>query len=61
MYALSTNWADILHMVQACAYSEDSNNLASDLVTVLPAKSDSDVMLCLQSYQGLRIDISLVY
>ena len=32
-----------------------------DLLTVLPAKSDSDVKLCLQSYQGLRIDISLVY
>ena len=29
--------------------------------TVLPVKSDSDVMLCLQSYQGLRIDRSLVY
>ena len=29
--------------------------------TVLPAKSDSDVMFCLQSDQGLRIDISLVY
>ena len=29
--------------------------------TVLPAKSDSDVMFCLQNYQGLRIDISLVY
>ena len=29
--------------------------------TVLPAKSDSDVMLCSQSYQGLRIDRSLVY
>ena len=28
--------------------------------TVLPAKSDSEVMFCLQSYQGLRIDISLV-
>ena len=27
--------------------------------TVLPAKSDSDVMFCLQSYQGLIIDISL--
>ena len=26
--------------------------------TVLPAKSDSDVMFC---YQGLRIDRSLVY
>ena len=29
--------------------------------TVLPAKSDSDVMFYLQSYQGLRIDKSLVY
>ena len=29
--------------------------------TVLPAKSDSDVLFCLQNYQGLRIDISLVY
>ena len=28
---------------------------------VLPAKSDSDVMFCLQSYQGLMIDESLVY
>ena len=29
--------------------------------TVLPARSDSDVMFCLQSDQGLRIDRSLVY
>ena len=29
--------------------------------TVLPAKSDSDIMFCLQSYPGLRIDIPLVY
>ena len=29
--------------------------------TVVPAKSDSDVMFCLQSYQGRRIDRSLVY
>ena len=29
--------------------------------TVLPAKSDSDVKFCLQSYQGLMIDRSLVY
>ena len=29
--------------------------------TVLPAKSDSDVTLCLQSYLGLIIDRSLVY
>ena len=29
--------------------------------TVLPAKSDTDDMFCLQSYQGLIIDRSLVY
>ena len=28
--------------------------------SVLPAKSDSNVMFCLQSYQGLKIDRSLV-
>ena len=31
------------------------------LPTVLPAKNDSDAMFCLQSYQGRRIDRSLVY
>ena len=31
------------------------------LRTVVPAKSDSDVIFCLQKYQGLRIDRSLVY
>ena len=29
--------------------------------TVLPAKMDSDFMFCLQSYQGLIIERSLVY
>ena len=29
--------------------------------TVMPAKSNSDVMFCLQSYQELIIDRSLVY
>ena len=29
--------------------------------TLLPAKSDSEVMFCSQSYQGLKIDRSLVY
>ena len=28
---------------------------------VLPVKSDSDVMFCLQKYQQFRIDRSLVY
>ena len=35
--------------------------LVLDSTTVLPVKIDSDAMICLQSYQGLRIDRSLVY
>ena len=31
------------------------------IFTVTPVKSDSDVMFCLQSTQGLKIDRSLVY
>ena len=30
-------------------------------ITVVPTKSDSDVMFCLQSYQGLIINKSLVH
>ena len=36
-------------------------NIYIEWHTVLPAKSDSDPMFCLQSYQGLIIDISLVH
>ena len=39
----------------------NKNNKSTTNATVLPAKSDSDVMFCLQSYQGLIIDRSLVY
>ena len=35
--------------------------LNKETYTVLPAKSDSDAMFCLQSYQGLVSDKSLVY
>ena len=39
-----------------------STNLAQkNATTVLSAKSDSDIMFCLQSYQGLLIDRLLVY
>ena len=44
-----TNTVSILH-----------NYCRKQVDTVLPAKSDSDVMFCLQSYQGLINDISLV-
>ena len=33
----------------------------SNVGTILPAKSDSDIMFCLQSYHGLIIDRPLVY
>ena len=47
-------------------YDESNKYIAGasswfDTGTILPAKSDSDVMFCLQSYQGLIIDKSLVY
>ena len=35
--------------------------LCCAISTVLPAKSDSDVMFCLQKLSELRINISLVY
>ena len=41
-----------------CLYEEC---LIKPAGTVVPTKSDSDAMFCLQSYQGLRIDRSLVY
>ena len=41
--------------------SSDVHTIDQVLYTVLPAKSDSDFMFCLQSYQGLIIDRSLVY
>ena len=37
------------------------SKLNKSTCTVLPAKSDSEVMFCLQSYQGFRIGRSLVY
>ena len=35
--------------------------LEMKITTVLPAKSDSEIMFGLKTYQGLRIDRSLVY
>ena len=49
--------------LDCCLVVLDNTNVDSvqTMHTVLPAKSDSDVMFCLQSYQGLMIDKSLVY
>ena len=38
-----------------------ANMVSTPMTTIVPSKSDSDVMICLQSYEGLRIDRSLVY
>ena len=43
------------------SFLTQSSSLLVRIPTVLPAKSDSDVMFCLQSYKGLIIDRSLVY
>ena len=45
--------------LQRLSADENIHHLQTN--TVLPAKSDSVVMVCLQSYQGLIIDKSLVY
>ena len=37
------------------------SNVLYPLHTVVPTKSDSDIMFCLQSYQELKMDRSLVY
>ena len=43
-------------------YPKQSSSLLRECkYTVLPAKSDSYVTFCLQSYQGLTIERSLVY
>ena len=47
-----------------CAYIQEISiirTLSVRIPTVLSAKSDSKVMFCLQSYQGLIIDRSLAY
>ena len=50
--------------LEIAAYVFNNNtsvNKFLKITTVLPAKSDGDVMFCLQSYQGLIIGRSLVY
>ena len=52
-----------VHVVnfQHCITSSNVVIVYNQLFTVPPAKSDSDDMFCLQSYQGHVIDKSLVY
>ena len=46
---------------QGRAFVSDISKLQFSACTVLPAKSDSDIMFCLQHYWGLIIDRSHVY
>ena len=46
----------LLKILLCCLHSSSKPHTTT---TVLPAKSDSDVMFCLQGDQGLRIDRSL--
>ena len=50
-----------LPLVNYLVYSWIRSIKNNELSTALPVKSDSDVMFCLQHYQGLIIDRSLVY
>ena len=50
------------HSTKFCTVCLELSSVSCiEVSTVLPAKSDSDFMFCLQSYQGLIIDRSLVY
>ena len=42
-------------------FAAENKSILGVSTTVLPAKSGSDIMFCLQSYQGLIIDRSLLY
>ena len=48
-------------MCQMCTNRCDQIILIVEESTILPARSDSDFMFCLHSYQGLIIDRSLVF
>ena len=46
---------DEIDLVPLACEDDDVHAVIVTVCTVLPAKSDSDTMLCLQSYQGLKI------
>ena len=50
-----------LNKRQAMTQYHANRTTRASTATVLPTKSDSDVMFCLQRYQRLIIDRSLVY
>ena len=50
-----------IHMLAGAGCYYKTRTFPLEETTVLPAKSDSDFMLCLQSHHVLIIDRSLVY
>ena len=50
-----------IHFIYMSTRHANLVHIESATTTVLPAKSVSDVVFCLQSYQGLIIDGSPVY
>ena len=48
-------------VIEVCNQVRLKPNCLATAITVLPAKSDSDIIFCLQWYQGLIIDRSFVY
>ena len=63
MTSLSNRTAHEIHCTTVVMVLADMYQICVKLSssTALPAKSDSDVMFCLQSYQGLLIDRLLVF
>ena len=59
-YSTNSYWEITLFFSQANSQTT-TRTTSYYITTVLPAKSDSNFMFCLQSYQGLIIDRSLVY
>ena len=49
------------YILWLCTLRVNKRGFSVYTVTVLPAKSDSDVIFCLLSYQGFIMDISLEY
>ena len=56
-----TRWQTVNAAITENNNEKEDSKQSNKKVSVLPAKRDSNVMSCLQSYQGLRIDRSLMY
>ena len=55
------NRGSVIIVAQEGLLVSEISKMPFSACTVLSPKSDGDVMFCLQSYQGLNLDRSLVY